>query len=489
MLFYRDFILNVYMSRYIEFLAKVSVNRTKACTHLKKKKICKISSLKEKNCWITMCSIGEDDFGDEGGAHAMEKDIKSLKIAEEICKCSNDKISVIKVGFKDPMCVSCFLVHARHKFKATLGSTKIVRRGSSVLLNFTATPADVCLLDMIKFSMEADSHKRLGFDVKVIYIDENCNNANVAERFESVQEIRKILEQFKNFECFYSSLSDKNYVTTINEVTENTIRKLLEKEQKFTNLLDSLESLTSQQDFIETIRNDNLRYWAAHLNCQFVFLTDTTIDLAKRLIGNVALGRGSSVAYDVAFCDDRIESIKFLRPIKDLSKIEVDSYIKFKNLKAIDTANFGTKAGPFASIQNLTSQFIDGLQENYSSTVSTVFRGGSKISARTKSIPIDDKISSKLNFLPSVTDINQRCFLCKSFLDYQNSKTLFAIEFSRVVCEAADSEQLSKNTEMIEEKATSAVNSDGNELKKHLCHGCRNIFTGLSDDELLSEFL
>lgn len=430
-----------------------------------------------------MCSIGEEDFGDEGGAHAMIEDIKSIEIIDEICKkCSNEK-SVIKLVHS--LCKTCFLTHVTHKFRATLGSTKIIPRGSNVLLNFSARAADVCLLDMINAGLMADFNKKLRFNLEIVYIDESCvseeenKRSDVKQRYENVVKIRTILEQFENFKCHYMSIADKKFIVSLNDMKESDMNSVIASESSFLKVFHSLGSITSKQDFIETIKSENLRHMAAKLKCQFIFLADTTIDLAKRLISNMALGRGSSVSFDVSFCDDRIQSTRIIRPIKDLSTMEVDNYNKFNSLRTLDAQNvkFGNDAGQFASIQNMTSQFIDGLQDNFSSTVSTVYRGCSKI-------------APKLNRPSAAININQRCSLCKSFLDYQNSKTLYAIEFSRYVSEAAaDSEKLLKNTEKIEEKAASGVNSDGNEFKRHLCHGCRNIFLGVDDEEVLAEIL
>ncbi|KAG5677289.1 hypothetical protein PVAND_007058 [Polypedilum vanderplanki] len=442
-----------------------------------------------------MCSIGEEDFGDEGGAHAMIEDIKSLEIVDEICKkCSNEK-SVINIIYA--MCKTCFLHYVTHKFRASLSASKIVPSNSKVLLNFSGYAPDVCILDMIDKGLLLEYHKKLRFELEIIYIDEDCLNEgndinDLKRRYERIDKVKKILEQFVKFKCHYSSIANKYIVLPLDDIKENDMNAVINDEIKLLAYLKSLKSSTCKQDYVDIIRNENLRHIANQLNCQFVFLTDTTIDLAKRFISNMALGRGSSVAFDVSFCDDRVKSIRFLRPIKNVNMIEVESYIKLKDLDVIGAQKEISNTNQL-SIQNVTSQFIDGLQQNFSSTVSTVARGCSKIAPYKKSNQsnhVNGEISSKLNQTSaSVTDINQRCYLCKSFLDYQNSETLYAIEFSRFVSEAAaDIEHILKNTEKIEEKAMSEVNSNENEFKKHLCHGCRNIFIGSSDDILAEIF-
>lgn len=62
-----------------------------------------------------MCSIGEDDFGDEGGAHTMTIDPKSSNSfsLDEICKKCNEHNVVVKLNLKDAQCEQCFFQYAR----------------------------------------------------------------------------------------------------------------------------------------------------------------------------------------------------------------------------------------------------------------------------------------------------------------------------------------------------------------------------------------
>lgn len=433
-----------------------------------------------------MCSIGEDDFGDEGGVHSMPEDPKRDDHIEELCKKCNNEKTVIKLDFMESKCRTCFMTYVRHKFRATLGSTKIVRRGSNVLLYFNANAESVCLLELIRQAFEQESYKRLCFELELIYIDENCVNvgSDVNKRLQKVKEVQSVLEQFSNFRCFYTSIaSSTNELPIISSITLDKMQLVIESEVKFTNLCDDIKSLTSKQDFLFITRNDKLRHAAIAINCQYVFLPEIGLNLAKRLLSNISLGRGSSVASDVAFCDDRIQGLKFIRPIKDLSAVEVSSFIKFSDLRYLNTTDFGEDLGKSASIQNLTSSFIEGLQKNYSSTVSTVFRTCSKITPSITSESVAGKIPENFQKNLNISNLNQRCILCKSFLDYQNSETLFAIEFSRFVSESVGNCQ---HGEAIEQRATEALS--GKELRKHLCHGCRNIFIGL-DDATIEEAL
>lgn len=435
-----------------------------------------------------MCSIVEDDFGDDGGAHAMIEDPKTNGFEGEICKKCSLRNSEIKLNFKEPMCGTCFLVYVNHKFRASLGSTKIVRRHSNVLLHFTGRPLSVCLADMIRNAFEQESHKRLCFELEVVFVDENCvdrdNGKDPMRRLAMIQEVKAVLVQFPNFKCYYKSIAGSaKELLVLNDLSIDDVAAVIQSEEKFLSTFNSLKSLSAKQDMLATMRSNALRSAAISLKCDYIFLPDISITLATRLLTQFSLGRGSSAAHDVAFCDDRIEALKFIRPIKDLSEVEVLSYIKFNDLKCLGTLDYGDDHGQFASIQNMTSKFINDLQGNFSSTVSTVYRTCNKIAPNDNTMPVDGEVPDKTSSNSNISDMNLRCVMCKSFLDYHNSDTLSAIEFSRLVSESAGSEDL-HNLNDIESRATAAVIGDGSRVRKHLCNGCRNIFVGLNDDEI-----
>ena len=444
-----------------------------------------------------MCSIVEEDFGDDGGVHAMIENPKITEITDEVCKKCNVEKSVIKLNFKEPQCTECFLTYVRHKFKASLGTTKIIRQGSNVLLSFNAGPESTCLLDMVRFSYEREgAWKRLNFSTTLVYVDEHIVTEigiDVTKRFNQIEKVKLLLEQYPNFKCYYSSIAGfTKELPLITEVTLAQVEDIIISEQTFLKTLNSTISLTSRQDFIITSRNDVLRQIASNLSCQYVFLSDITLTLAKRLISNISLGRGSSVANDVAFCDDHIDSVKFVRPIRDISLKEIAGYIKFNNIRTLDNQQeYGSDSGQFASIQNLTSNFVDGLQENFSSTVSTVYRTCAKISASNEAPPpVNSSILLENLKHFKTKDMEARCLLCKNFLDYHNAETLFAIEYSRFVSEVSDNiDNAEVEKTKVQDKAMSAVHGDGHHIKKQLCHGCRNIFIELDDDDLESVFL
>lgn len=401
-----------------------------------------------------MCSIVEEDFGDDGGAHAMIEENQRDEINNSICKKCGEKQSLAKM-----MCSDCFCSVIRHKFRASLGSTKIVKRNSTVLLNFTGSVESTCLAEMINFAFEQESYKRLTFELLLVYVDYGSCLAQSANdpkwRLEKIQEIRKLLDQFPKFKCYYSSIAvaseESNELKLLDEITIEDIKTLNDKEAEFVQKFKALYSVTSQQSFLSETTSSSLRSSAKILNCQYVFLSETSIDLAHKLITNISLGRGSSVAHDVAFCDDRTPEVKFVRPLKDLSSDDTSIFAKFLSLKYLEPESsllYGENLDQFASIQNLTAKFINDLQKNFPSTVSTIYRTCSKIAP------------NKKDSLEIQNTSDDRCIMCKSFLDQQNSETLFAINFSSRVSNAIDNNLL-KDTA----------------IKQPMCQGCLNIFS------------
>ncbi|XP_053674511.1 cytoplasmic tRNA 2-thiolation protein 2 [Anopheles nili] len=411
-----------------------------------------------------MCSIVEDDFGDEGGAHGMKEDTPTPELApNEMCRKCNTELAVLKLNLKEPQCRACFLNYVRHKFRASLGSTKIVRRGSRVLVIFNGTQENVTLLDMIRFGLEQDSFKQLRIVPILLFADDDFISAAGSTRVELLSKRLNVLKQFKSFPAYYTVCGSSKCVELPAEHDGMFSPIDFEQdERRLMDVLNAVRSVTSKQDLLEQVRKQTYRAIAKTLNCSYVFLSDIGIDLAKTLLSNVALGRGCSLSQDVAFCDDR-DDIKLLRPIRDLNPDEIDNYIRFCETK-LDFLPPEKFFQDKPSLQNLTAKFIDNLQQSFPSTVFTVFRTGDKLD-----VP---KPSS-----------NTTCYFCGAVLDYRGSKTLFATEYSRLVSSrinaACSHEDILLKSKQMEKDAENAVNGeqdDQRQLMKHLCHGCRNIF-------------
>lgn len=376
---------------------------------------------------------------------------------DAICKGCNVAPHVVKLAFKEPQCAQCFLTYVRHKFRANIGSNKMIPRNGRVLVVYDAGTNSSVLLDMLRFATTLDRFKKLHVEPVVLYVDEECLKGQIEnQRISYLDEIKKMLLQF-GFESFYVSLANSNASECRPKaIIELSItQSILTKETEFVNTFNSFNNLTSKQEFIQCLKNNIIRECAEQLNCKFVFTSEICPDLAIKLLANISLGRGLSVGQDVSFCDSR-KSVRFLRPIRDFSSVEIATYLKHAKINWLENvALFGSDDNEFASIQNLTKGFVDGLQDNFQSTISTIFRTGSKIAA------VSAKGGGNV----------ENCVVCASELDCEQSATLVAINFSKKAL------------------LTQAEGNDNPEINKQLCHGCRNVFKDTNEVNVLLDKL
>ncbi|XP_055605916.1 cytoplasmic tRNA 2-thiolation protein 2 [Uranotaenia lowii] len=442
-----------------------------------------------------MCSIGEDDFGDEGGQHAMKECSPEIETnpVDEICRKCNEKPAVLKLNLKEPQCRQCFLHYVRHKFRASMGATKIVRRGSRVMVVFDGSADNVVMMDMIRYGLQQEAFKKLRIIPVVLLLGEDFIEQDDSGYRKALEEKITLLKQF-DFGAYFAVIGGSQYCAI---EQANLWNQFQEDIFRFRKVLNSIKSTTSKQDFITQTKKRTLRNIAKKLECPYIFLSDIGVDLAKSLLSNVALGRGRSLSLDIAFCDDRDESCKIIRPMRDLNPDEIENYFKHSETplnKIITKLPFDE----LPSLQNQAAKFVDDLQATFPSTVSTVYRTGDKFSAPCLPEANNDGCDPHIwDMFAKKLQINQepiaptRCKFCHSELDYQGSTTLLATEFSRMVSTKINvqlsHELIVSSTNAMEEEAVRALDGDLESdgfglLKKELCHGCRNIFVGFQDN-------
>ncbi|KAH8412289.1 hypothetical protein KR009_001019 [Drosophila setifemur] len=395
-----------------------------------------------------MCSIGEDDFGDEGGTHAMVAESLPLGIVlspGDCSKCGISSSELYKLNFRTAECRDCFLAYARHKFRAALGASKILPRNAEVLLVFDGSAESLVLLDMLYFAQTQNTFKRLHCNARVVFLEDHLVQGRKRIDAESLQ---ALVTHYEAFQFHIIELGSP--LSSLKLLKEYS--SLPQESNELSNTLHQIRSLTARQDYLQQQRKNVVASVAQQLQCTHVFEPSISVDLATQLLTAIALGRGGSAALDVALLDDRLAGeVKLLRPLKDLNEQEVQFYVHAQRLNPLISRNsrYGQERGETASLQNLTSAFVANLQQNYASTVSTVFRTGDKISA-----------------MPNPEQ--HKCLHCQSALDVELSDTLLAIEYSRSVSEAGVG--LYKNGEDLETLAKLRL-----EGKNGLCHACRTI--------------
>lgn len=364
-----------------------------------------------------MCSVTEVDFDDDD-ERWMEK--KSGVLTGTPCKKCSERNAVVVLRFRDAYCRECFLAAATHKFRASLGKSKMVRPRDHVLIAFSGSQASTALLHLVNTGLNEDSHKRLMFACSVVYIDEGAVvELSQHERNKICTSVIQQITKY-NLPLYITTLErslgnlDESYYSH-GDITYNIDDH---KEQELKKLMGSIYSLTGKDDLLLKLRNHLLLKIAKRLKCTKIFSADTASHLAVRLLSNVALGRGAQLPLDIAFCDIRDPDVMLLRPMRDFMKKEVVFYNIFNKLESVFIPSLGTKANAHVSIQKLTEAFVTDLQEDFPATVSTIFRTG-----------------DKLNMASSITETDERCALCQGPVDTTTtvSSALQATEFSRMV--------------------------------------------------------
>lgn len=474
-----------------------------------------------------MCSIGEEDFGDDGGAHTMPSEPKfgnaavaaatttSTIQSNEICrKCNQNTVSV-KLNLKDAQCESCFYQYVRHKMRAEMGSTKIIQRGANVILVFDGTIEACVMFDMVRHAIALEQFKRLTIRPYAIYVDNSCiMDLTIEQRQQIISDTFTILKTF-DFESYYASIAADVPIKKFNrQQLQSTItidNEQLSIEADFLQKYNAIRNQTAKEDYRIRLNLNRYRDIAAKIQCMYVFLPTISHQIANDLLVNVALGRGKSVANDISFCDNRSNwQAKIVRPMRTVTLLEIETYVRLdaslkklieNNRQLISTNAPAQPTMPPTSIQSLTKQFIDNLQENYASTVSTVYRTGDKISAAAAAAAAaivthkHQRIQHNINLNNDDDDDDDlvklkksTCKFCHSELDFEHSNTLLAIEYSRCVSTCADRNKVNDVDIMMNlaenQVLGNAAANDGddtNSLMKSLCHACRNIFRDLNE--------
>lgn len=249
-----------------------------------------------------------------------------------------------------------------------------------------------------------------------------------------------------------------------------------------------LESDTARDELLRQLRRRLLVSAARSLNCNKVFLADTSVDLAVKVLGNISTGRGSQLPFDVAFSDARCTDVTLLRPLKDFTTDDVSGYLDCCKLCPIITSQKDNHSFS-ASIRTVARSFVCQLDSEFYGTVPTIYRTSEKLTARLGKLN-----NPKVNMdIESNIDDNT-CILCETVLNSCSQdgqlSVIRAKLFSKLVSttfvesssSVADNEQTKSKINAKQEKCYCLGNSLKKQslqsyiIKKYLCYSCSLIF-------------
>ncbi|XP_078066817.1 cytoplasmic tRNA 2-thiolation protein 2 isoform X2 [Mustelus asterias] len=239
-------------------------------------------------------------------------------------------------------------------------------------------------------------------------------------------------------------------------------------------LFSSIKTLTAKEELLQTLRHHLLLYTARMKGYTKIMMGDSCTRLAVKLLTNISLGRGASLAIDTGFSDNRYGDIMIVRPMREYSSKEIAFYNTLFDVPNIFTPALDTKATDKASIHRLTESFVNKLQTDFPSTVSTVYR-------------TSEKLNTACSDLNCGAEQMEKCLLCLCAMD---TKVEEASAFhATLISEKLSLKQPPDQVPVKEVIEQSCCGGDGGEKEKGKCCGAHSETCHSSDSNRTTDFL
>ncbi|XP_061646612.1 cytoplasmic tRNA 2-thiolation protein 2 isoform X5 [Phyllopteryx taeniolatus] len=323
-------------------------------------------------------------------------------VSKNCVKCK-EAIAVVVIRAGDKHCRDCFEQYFRHKFRAILGKNRVVFPGEKVLLAVSGGSSSSSMLRQVQEGLSQNAHKKLRFMPGIVYIDEGgALDQSVEERRQTVAMMEDMFKA-TGFPFYIVPLEKVlDLPSSVIVMAPSSSQQQESQTQLLQQLIDCSKTLTAKEDILSMLRQHLLVHTARCEGYNKLMFGDNCTRLAVKLLSSISLGRGAQLAQDTSFSDSRYGDIISLRPMRDYSSKEIAYYRHIFNVPSVVTPNLHTKNKEKASIQRLTESFVNKLQVDFPSTVSTIYRTSEKLQTTCKS-----------------TSANpcDRCLLCMCSLD------------------------------------------------------------------------
>ncbi|XP_069724894.1 cytoplasmic tRNA 2-thiolation protein 2 [Phaenicophaeus curvirostris] len=335
-----------------------------------------------------------------------------------------------------------------------LGKNRIIFPGEKVLLALSGGPGSSAMLRQVQEGLSRETAKRLRFVPGLIYIDEGAvRGQKAAQREQSLAHMETLL-QATGFPYYLAHLEEALELPasilrpgpvgssepspSYKEAVEGFIQQQRQdgdggtsvpnlgtqdtpagtpatprlptaaQTQELQRLFEAVETSTAREELLQMLRIHLILQTARTKGYAKVMTGESCTRVAIKLLTNLALGRGAFLAVDTGFMDNRHGDVTVVRPMREYMAKEIAFYNHFFNVPTVIAPPLLTKRREKPSIHRLIERFLLGLQEDFSSTISTVYRTGEKLS------PDPAKASSE----------SERCLLCLCALDIAGEEEL-----------------------------------------------------------------
>ncbi|XP_014133519.2 cytoplasmic tRNA 2-thiolation protein 2 isoform X1 [Falco cherrug] len=445
-----------------------------------------------------MCEAAGDDAGcGADTASARRRRVPGHSYPRPCVKCGQGSAAlVIRVG--DAFCRGCFREYFVHKFRAMLGKNRVIFPGEKVLLALSGGAASSAMLRQVQEGLSRETAKRLRFVPGIIYVDEGAvRGQSVAQREQNLARMETLL-QATGFPYHLVHLEQALELppsilqpgpegsskpsTSYKEAVEGFIQQQRQegdgdslstqdmpggspplprlpaaaRTQELLQLFEAVETSTAREELLQMLRIHLILQTARTRGYAKVMTGESCTRVAIKLLTNLALGRGAFLAVDTGFMDNRHGDVMVVRPMREYMAKEIAFYNHFFDVPTVIMPPLSTKRREKPSIHRVIERFLLGLQEDFPSTISTVYRTGEKLS------PAPAKASSE----------SQRCLLCLCALDIAGEEEL-ALEPTLII----------EEPEPVENGCCQDTPAAGAESRAAfiplLCYGCRLTFKEL----------
>ncbi|KAM9374074.1 cytoplasmic tRNA 2-thiolation protein 2 [Phaethornis superciliosus] len=422
----------------------------------------------------------------------------------QLCVKCGEGSAAILIRQGDPFCRGCFREYFVHKFRAMLGKNRVIFPGEKVLLALSGGPCSSAMLRQVQEGLSRETAKRLRFTPSLLYIDEgSVRGQNPTQREQNLNHMETLL-QATGFPYHLAHLeqalelpasilrpgpepaagSNPSYkeavggflqqqkqeegdrdggtslpgLSTQNEHPEGPSQRLPPPAltQELLRLFEAVETSTAREELLQMLRTHLILQTARSRGYSKVMTGESCTRVAVKLLTNLALGRGAFLAVDTGFVDKRHGDVLVVRPMREYVAKEIAFYNHFFNVPTLVTPPLLTKRREKPSIHYLVERFLLGLQEDFPSTITTVYRTGEKLSPA----------------LAVANSESERCLLCLCALDIAGEEEL-ALEPTLIM------EELELENRGCQDGPPAAGAERKAAFIPLLCYGCRLTFKEL----------
>ncbi|XP_061863079.1 LOW QUALITY PROTEIN: cytoplasmic tRNA 2-thiolation protein 2 [Colius striatus] len=401
-----------------------------------------------------MCDVEWGDGGcGEDAAPARRRRDPGRSPPRTCVKCKQGTAAlVIRLG--DAFCRGCFREYFVHKFRALLGKNRVIFPGEKVLLALSGGLASSAMLQQVQEGLSRETAKKLRFIPGLVYVDEGAvRGQSPAQREQTLSQMDTLMRA-TGFPYYVTHLEEALELPpsilqpglggshkpspSYKEAVEGFIQQQRQQgdggtslpghstqdelagppptpqlpptalTQDLLRLFQAVETPTAREEMLQMLRTHLIVQTARSRGYTKVMTGESCTRVAIKLLTNLALGRGAFLAVDTGFVDGRHGDVLLVRPMREYTAKEIAFYNHFFHVPTVTVPPLTTKRREKLSIHRLVERFILELQEDFPSTISTIYRTGEKLS------PAPAKASCE----------SQRCLLCLCALDIEGEEEL-----------------------------------------------------------------